>query len=385
MLFDSGARTKHEPASHLEGEFVFLNRSARPAAERVRSLLESWAADYPDSERAGLGARLRAEFEATFFEMFLFQVLRNLGSEVEPHPLLSPTATARPDFKARFATGQHVVVEARVATDKSDAERREIARSSVLFDEIEKIESPNFFLSIDDVSNASERQPSGRRIRAFIERHIAELDPDEVAARLAEYGPDALTSWTFEEDGFGFTFSVVPKSPGARGKAGRTIGIYPSESRSGGSSGAIRDAVLRKAGKYGPATSPFVVAVNTLTSWGSNKTDVMDALFGAEQVVWSPHSNETRLNRARNGVWGGNDSPRNRHLSAVVIGSVFPWNLPVAPVCVYHNPHAQFPCTDVDWRFTQARVSDGRIAWTAGVEPGILLGLESGWPGRLFE
>ena len=125
--------------------------------------------------------------------------------------------------------------------------------------------------------------------------------------------------------------------------------------------------------------------MNTLTSWGSNRTDVMEALFGSEQVVWSPHSDETRFGRAQNGVWGGKDGARNRHLSAVVVGSVFPWNLPVAPICVYHNPYAQHPCTDIEWRLTQARVTDGQIAWTEGVEPGILLGLESDWPGKLFD
>jgi hypothetical protein len=384
MLFHSGPRTDHEPASHLDGEFDFLDRSARPAAERVRVLLESWAEDYPESEGAALGARLRAEFEATFFEMFLFQVLCRLGCEVELHPLLAPT-TARPDFLARFANGRELILEARVATDKSDAERREAARAGALFDEIKKIESPDFFLSIDEVSNPSAKQPSGRRVRAFIKRQIAELDPDEVAARLADCGPDSLPSWKFEEDGFEFTFSVVPKSPEARGKPGPAIGIYPSESRSGGSSQAIRDSIFRKVAKYGPATSPFVVAVNTLTSWGSNRTDVAEALLGSEQVVWSPHSSETRLRRAPNGVWGRSEAPRNRHLSAVVGGSVFPWNLPVAPVCVYHNPYAQYPCTDLDWCLPQALVADGRLAWTDGVEPGVLLGLQSDWPGKLFD
>ena len=79
MLFDSGARSDNEPASHLDSEFEFLNRSARPAAERVRGLLENWAANYPESERAGLGPRLQAEFEATFFETFLYNVLHRLG------------------------------------------------------------------------------------------------------------------------------------------------------------------------------------------------------------------------------------------------------------------------------------------------------------------
>jgi len=178
---------------------------------------------------------------------------------------------------------------------------------------------------------------------------------------------------------------VVPKSPEARGKSGRTIGIFPSESRWGGTSEAIRDAILRKVGKYGSVASPFVVAVNTLTSWGSNRTEAMEALFGSERVVWSPYSSETRLQRASNGVWAGKDARRNRHLSAVIVGSVFPWNLPLAPVCVYHNPYAQYPCTDVNWRLTQATVADARIAWSDGVEPGVLLGLESDWPGRLFE
>ena len=118
MLFDSGPRTDHEPATHLDSEFALLNSSARPAAERVRALLESWARQYPESERAGLGARLRAEFEAAFFEMFLFYAFRGLGSEVEPHPRLSPAATARPDFLARLVTDSELIIEALVANDK---------------------------------------------------------------------------------------------------------------------------------------------------------------------------------------------------------------------------------------------------------------------------
>ena len=385
MLFDSGQRTDHEPAAHLDGEFTFLNRSARPAAERVRGLLENWAAAFPDGERARLGTRLRAEFEATFFEMFLFHLLRSIGCQVQLHPSLAPTATAHPDFLARFANGPELIIEARVATDKSDAQRRQSARFGALFDEIEKIRSPNFVLSIDDVSSTTSRQPSGRRVRAFIERLIAPLDPDEISVRVANGVPDALPSWTFEEDGFELTFSVIPKLPEARGNGGRAIGVFPSESRLGGSSQAIRDAVLRKVGKYGHVTSAFVVAVNTLSSWGSDRADVTEALFGSEQVLWSSDAVAPHVGRAPNGVWRGSDGARNRHLSAVLVASVVPWNLPVAPVCIYHNPYAQHPCTDIDWRVTQARVGNGRILWTDGAEPGELLGLQTDWPGMLFD
>jgi hypothetical protein len=385
MLFDDTERDYHSPALHGEDEFTFLNRSARPAAERVRHLLEDWAIGYPESEWSTLRARLRAEFGSVFFEMFLWHSLRALGCDVRAHPTLHHSAASRPDFLVRFPTGQEVVIEARVATDRSAQERNRDARTNTLFDEINKIESPSFFLRIGRVSHSNAVQPSGRKVRAFIERHLARLDPLEVTSTLEREGIEALPTWTFRDSGFELTVSVFPKSPPSRGGTGRAIGSYPSEYRWGGNTGAIRAAILRKVGKYGRVDRPFVIAVNALSSWGSDRPDVVDALFGSEQIVVSDDAAEPRTGRAPDGVWYARDGNRNRHLSAVLVCCVVPWNISTASIRLYHNPYAEHPCSNVGWRVPQAVWSEGTMTWVDGALPGALLGLEPGWPGELFD
>ena len=96
-LFENILRTDCGPATHTEDTFSFLNRSAWPASEAVRNLLESFFGRYPSSESAELKCKFRAQFESAFFELFLHELLLRLGCEVVVHPNLHGT-----DNKTRF-------------------------------------------------------------------------------------------------------------------------------------------------------------------------------------------------------------------------------------------------------------------------------------------
>lgn len=384
MIFDDLQRDYHGTAAHREDEFSFLNRSARPAAAKVRELIESWALSYPPSERPQLRARARTEFDHLFFEMFVGALLRGLGCTVATHPAVNPGIGRRPDFLAQFPSGEEVFVEATYATDQSRAEAAHRARLDYLYDEIGKVRSPNFFLHLNSISGLDKRQPSGRRLRTFIEEKLAELDPDAVREIASHAGLDSMPHWIFQDGEFEMEFSVWPKSPSARNTPGNPIGIYPTESRWGGISDTLRAAVARKATRYGELNRPYVVAVNSTGIFGNDRIDEMEALFGDEEFYGFPDTEELQMRRATNGVWVGPRGIRNRRVSAVLFARVVPWNLPRAHLRLYHNPFATHPCVQLPWRIPQGIPVGSKMTWHDGATSGELLALSPEWPGELF-
>jgi hypothetical protein len=385
MIFDDIERDYHGTARHREDEYSFLNRSALPPAAEVRALIEKWADAYPADERANLRARARAEFDTVFFEMFLHALLRALGCTVTVHPEVNPAKSTRPDFLARFPSGEEVVVEAICPTDQSHADSAHRARLDYLYDEIGKVRSPNFFLHLREITGLEKRHPSGRRLRAFIEEKLAELDPDQMGEFALQGGLDSMPTWIFQDGEFELEFSIWPKSPATRGKGGNPIGVYPMEHRMGGLGDTLRTAVIRKATRYGELGRAYVVAVNTLTMFGNDRIDELEALFGDEEFYGFRDTEELEMIRKANGVWHGPTGVQNRRLSAVLFARVVPWNLPQAHLRLYHNPFATHPCLRLPWRIPQAILSDSKMTWHDGTIPGELLDLPPSWPGKLFD
>jgi len=381
MIFEDIQRDYHDPAAHREDEFSFLNRSARPAAAQVRSLIEQWAILYPPRDRDELKSALRSQFRSTFFEMFVHAMLKQFGCTVDVHPVLSNQRSTRPDFVATFPTGERVIVECAHPKDPSSYSKSEQARLDALYDDIERIRSANFFLVLHEIDGLKMRQPSIKRLRRYIEERISSLNVDDLHARVERGELNSMPTWLYEDGEFNLEFSVWPKSPGHRTARGAFIASYPSETRLGGHGNTLRSRIADKATKYGKLESPFVVAVNTGSLLATRVDDEMDALFGSERSLLRQ---ENAIPTTGSGVWLGAGGPQNTRLSAVIFSRVFPWNLPVAPICIYHNPFATRPCVTLPWRLEQAVPVDGRMQWRPGSTIGSILDLPSDWPGTLF-
>lgn len=82
-----------------------------------------------------------------------------------------------------------------------------LALTDLAYDQIDKLESPNFFISIGSIEGVSSRQPSGKRIRAFLKKHLTSLNPDRVAEEYTELQRD-FPSWVYEEEGLKIEFGV---------------------------------------------------------------------------------------------------------------------------------------------------------------------------------
>ncbi len=386
QLFDEIERTETTPARYAQPYFDFVNRSAWGEAAAVRALLEDWFGRFPGN-RPEVRGRFRSpdnrQHLGAFLELYLNALLRALGFDVDRPPGEGSAKT--PDF---LVSGRNVqfYMEGTLAAASNDEAAR-LQRVNRVYDTIDKMDSPNFFVGVVEVTRELESDPPGAKIRAWLASELAKLDPDEVATAFERGGLEALPIWAYNAEGWEITFRAIPKSPEGRGKPGvrpigfRRIGPMYVECR-----GGIAKAVGEKATRYGAMDRPYVVAVNVLDDFADER-DVGDALFGEPQVIagmtvdgrWT-----TEESRKGNGIWWGPSGVQNRRLSGILGVQRFSyWDVARRAPVLWHNPWAEKPFSDAVWPFEQMVVDGGTGALErkgSRLAPSTILGLEDRWP-----
>ena len=375
-LFDDILRTDADWARYAELGFAYLNRSSREDVGTVRELLEDWFSRYPLKHQADLAIRFRTPgrrgYEPAFFELLLHELLIRFGCAPIVHPSLSGTER-HPDFLVE----QHdasFFLEAAVVRDESDEETAARAREDRVYDALNRLDSPNFFIKVE-IIQSSTQMPSGRRMRHLLAGHLRQLDPDGVL-------PDG---WEYSGEGWRVFFRPIAKSPGLRGREGvRPVGILPMRSKWLTTREAIKAAVCVKATRYGTLDRPYVIALNVTSEWGCDDEDAVEALFGTESHVvrWTENGvEEIGTRRNPDGAWQGPNGPCNTRISAVlIVKGVEPWNISRAAMCLYYNPHAQHPLGVVLDRLPSAVVHSDLLRRRDGINSSALFGLSTTWP-----
>ena len=259
----------------MKVHFIFITVPAWSASARIRETLETWFAHYPETRKVELKSRFQLEFNSAFYELFIHEFLLKIGCAIFVHPAADNNSNTHPDFLAKFPRGDEVFIEAVLSKDESEEQRAEHARLDSLYDEINKVKSADFFLNILSVKNPEGIQPSGRKIRDFLNEKFEELDPDEIIETIRKYGVGAVPKWNFSDGEFELIASPIPKSPQIRGRPDhRLIGMFPTEIRWGRNADALRSSVTSKAKQHGHLKKPYIIAVNSLSKWGIDIDDI---------------------------------------------------------------------------------------------------------------
>lgn len=348
MIFDEFKRDDLSTASYQVRHFEYLNISARTEATESRRYMEEWFSAYPDAEKEEIRARIRSnddrQFESAFFELFLFAFLTRLGCSFQVHPGMSGDVLKRPDFLVTSTKGEQFYLEATVATDISDEENAADARKRVVYDSINKVESPNFFIGMN-IEGDPKTSPPGKTIRGFLRKKLEGVGPDEIAEAYDKFGDEALPKWKYSFEGWDITFFPIPKKPDARGKEGvRPLGMQSFGARWIDSSAAIRSSIEKKASRYGDLESPYIVAINALGG-AVDRESVLEAAFGKERVIINTATLAVeRVERDWNGAWISGGVPKNTRVSGILVAKkVCPWSFLHREMVLYLNPWAQRP------------------------------------------
>ncbi|HKV43610.1 MAG TPA: hypothetical protein VJT32_02865 [bacterium] len=377
-LFSDRQRTDSGPGKHGEGTYEFLDRSARDNVGVVRSLLERWFSEYPTPYQVDLRKRFKTDFHAAFWELFLHAYCGANEFTLELHPKV-PGSSKRPDFLVRKGDCEFYL-EATVTRDESDEDEGRRRVRNMLYDAINSIESPNFFLTLEEFAIEPGKQPAARGLKAFLRRELPKHDPDVVASSLnSAAGAPRLE---YRDKNVSVRISLMPRSPKARGNPEiRPIGIYPIQTHWGSGDEALRQSVNAKATRYGRLDRPYVVCVNYIGEWGVDSDDVLNALFGTEQLTATLGQPTPTLSRKRDGVFMGPAGPWNTRVSGVLVGAkLFPWSLRAASLELYHHPWGTKSLVDCLPMVRQARLIGDRLEWHDGLQLADLFHLPPNWP-----
>jgi hypothetical protein len=387
QLFDTYKRTELRWKKGSESVFEYYNLSARPAVEALRQLLECWFARLPENGKNDLCSRFRStkdsNWQGAFFELYVHELFTCLGFELQVHPRVEGVST-RPDFSATSCGVAKFFVEATVAGLLSDQEQGADRRMEVVYEAINTIQSPDFFLELE-IRGAPDTAPPTKKLRDDLTKWLSTLNAEAIAQLYVSGRVAETPSFPWQHEGWSLLFRPLPKSPNLRGKSGvRPIGIRSPEGVWLSTDAEIREAAEGKAKRYGELERPLIVAVNYV-GLHCNNIDIMNALYGQESTVVRLHEDgriSERNERKPNGLWFGQNGPRNKPVSGVLFTQVNPWNMGGATPELFHNPWSVNPIQSSEWPLAQcvADLSEKRVRHQPGHNVGDLLGLPTTWP-----
>jgi hypothetical protein len=350
-LFDEIHRTRTGIKAHAEPKFNYINSSARKPYHLIRELLEEWFSSYPENAKKDLRARFRSSDDikhlAAFFELYLYNLLRKIGFEVEVHPEIQGKST-HPEFKVYYSGQPAFYLEATLAAPSKE----EIAarkRENIVYETIDKVNSPDFFLFVQ-IRRHTKENPSGRRWRKELEKWLSSLDYESIYCIFKENRFKDLPVLTLEDKGWIVEFKPIPKIGNIRGKPDirpigiKCFGLFPCRE-----SERIRNAIIKKAKKYRKLNLPFIIAINATNELTIvDEEDILDALLGDFYVTLLLSSQgkivKNFSRRKPNGAWIGPNGPRYKSVSAVIIFSnLCCENIANCSPELWHNPWSKMP------------------------------------------
>ena len=389
MLFDEIERTETRAKHERESSFLYLNSSARPPIAAARGVLELWFEAYPDAGKADLRARLRspidAQHNAAFWELYLYELISQLGFTLEPHPDIEGSSN-HPDFLAKENEVPKFYLEAIVAGLPSAKVAGAEARLAEVLDLVNKMQVGSWFLQVE-YQGSSDTQPPVKELRNKLDQWLNSLDAEAIDAALKAEDWDSLPRFEWQHEGLTLAFTPSPRSPKSAAKPdSRPIGMIMGEPHQLNVDEDIRLAVVAKAKKYGKLSLPLVVAVNVLSEH-CDKIDIDNALFGTETVVFGERPEGGRFarpgRRLPDGVWFGANGPRRRTVSSVLIGDrINCYSCALRTPLLVHHPYPNHPLSLPSYPLPESKPDETTqtISKKEGVSASGILRLPDPWP-----
>ena len=377
-IFDGNERTNIEPACHLISQFDYLNRSARPEAAHVRTIMEEMLALYPEPHRSKLVPRLQSrddiQHNGAVFELILHELLIRRKCRVIAIEPEIPGNSHKPDFLVESPEGFRFYLEAKIATGALGAAPGADRRMRDALQAIDEVDSPNFFLCLRSHGIPASQVPK-KQLRHEVQSFVNALDNKTVVAAF-EAGRSSPT-YTFEHDGLRVQVEVVPKR--FKGNGGRAIGVQVMPGGVVEPHLPIRNALNEKAGRYGKPNLPFIIAVNALDQY-ANEDSAIEALFGTKCFA-ERDDGSVRIAHEHDGVWGTAAHPIYQRVSAVFSTErLSAWKLGQCSARLIVNPWAAHTIPDYPLGVDVLQGGDECLARSSGLTLREILGLPEGWP-----
>lgn len=336
-LFETTDRSDESHMRVDETLYEFFNRSASDYSIRLRDRLESWFKDYPEKEKSDLVSSFKNDWYPSYFELLLFRIFRTLKFGVVVHPEMENT-TKRPDFMLS-KDGIVIYAEARLARDKSEKEEKVENITNEIVDKINKnVASDSVFLSIYDIQikqiKSEKLQELYRRLNEYIEENKEKIRDESYWISSERY----KDRFIYECESFRIECSLIPRTKSTK-KPVNIVGIQGSAAQIIDPIQYLKNAINRKASRYGKLDKPFIVCVQIGSVFGAHDSELDDLMFG--QGVYSMTTKSSF--REHNGMFGSEDNPKMTRVSGVLFVRSDYMVPESTTLRYYENPNAKYP------------------------------------------
>ncbi|GGF06635.1 hypothetical protein [Flavobacterium limi] len=322
-LFEDKIREDNRRASFGDNIFNYYDNNQQTKITEIRELLNKWFENYPEENKVELKQNFKNSFNDAFYELFVHETFYRQGYILEPHPLLE-NSTKKPDFLARKGE-EEFYIEATTVSSLSELEVKQENFKAKFIDELNKMNSPIFWLGLDKLEFKKNNFPKVGKLRKAFESELNKINPAEIEIR--EKNTLLTNHLKYEDDNLLIILSLFIKSEAAKNKKDiRPIGFQFSPvtiKDASEDSNKILKNFKDKARRYGVLNKPFIICLN------------LDFNFNLKYDVDWAFNNTNSFNSI---------SPKFTKVSAVFVsnvnvGNIF--NLPKHRLIV--NQHSAYP------------------------------------------
>ncbi|TKT92644.1 hypothetical protein [Dyadobacter frigoris] len=333
-LFDRKDRENLNYAKNRHSTYRFYDGSAKEEFVRVRERMNDWFSYYPSDHQGQLKSDFKAQFDSAYFELFIHELFLKQGFNMKPHVSLD-ASTKTPDFLA-VKEGLEIYIEAKVATDLTEAEVALRNRQDILLDSINEIPCKDFWLSINRLEFKTSRNPKTATIKAHIRDSFQDLRDELKGFEGSQNNPDFIRDYFYSDDCLDLEYALYPSTV----EPEPLIVSQPPVAFWGGSDESIRKAVSNKARRYGLLDKPFIICINAISYKYTTARDAFNAIFGNHWVT--EDGIEVIHHSDVNGIFN-NTTPKFTTVSAVFITRTSPHNAHCTEHWLLENPSARNP------------------------------------------
>ena len=154
------------PQENNHDSYSYYARSLRPEIIKVRIQMKEWFALYLEAEKNDLRNNFKNDFDAGFFELFLYALFIKMGYKITVHPAV-PNAAKKPDFLVS-GFGEEFYLEAKVSYYESKDERSKEKMLGSLYTALDKAAIPNFYIYLRNINIKRLQQPKTNKIRSTV-------------------------------------------------------------------------------------------------------------------------------------------------------------------------------------------------------------------------
>lgn len=266
-LFDDFLRTDASTSKFKIRAYHFLNNSAIPEAENVRTKIRSWSEGFLITKEfvSKFRSKIDSVHKAALFELYTFHLLKSFGFNVSNIPV---SGLKTPDLRAEKA-GNKLFIECTSASSSYTDDAEEDNKNLIL-DSLHKISKGKNLLNVAFITSGK-GSPSLKNIRLQIQTMLENGNPSVVI------------------DDSGWKFVVSRSSVSEEDSRG--IGVLASPAKCLTPEKNLLQSLKGKLPAKYKLLAPYLIAVNS-HDYFLDEISIVDCLFGASAFQHQLHLNK---------------------------------------------------------------------------------------------